>query len=107
MDSFDLIEEQDLESVRSSAFMGRMNIYFNRGYYEYGRGYKKGADPVFKAGLEFKLDVAHETGHMILKSYGGNTYSWEHKGPLILYHLNMHCLIQFIQDWRDRFNEIL
>ncbi|HAJ0062747.1 TPA: PAAR domain-containing protein [Escherichia coli] len=80
MDSFDLIEEQDLESVRSSAFMGRMNIYFNRGYYEYGRGYKKGADPVFKAGLEFKLDVAHETGHMILKSYGGNTYSWEHKG---------------------------
>ncbi|NYY76180.1 hypothetical protein DMI70_18270 [Escherichia coli] len=87
--------------------MGRMNIYFNRGYYEYGRGYKKGADPVFKAGLEFKLDVAHETGHMILKVTVGIRIHGSIKGPLILYHLNMHCLIQFIRDWRDRFNEIL
>ena len=29
---------------------------------------------------EFKVTAAHEIGHEILQAYGGNVYSWQHKG---------------------------
>lgn len=53
-------------------------ISYNDGYIKYSNGwfFNQSNDE----DEEFKETSAHEIGHEILQAYGGNVYSWQHKG---------------------------
>ncbi len=57
--------------------------FYNVGYLEFSDGW--GYDTEEKEEKDFKLTAAHELGHTILESYGGVTYSWQHKGSSYLF----------------------
>ena len=70
------------EYGRSSSLAGFRKICHNYGFY-YSR-YIKGLEPDYNAAAEsrFKLDSAHEMGHILLNKYGAGSspdYSWSHK----------------------------
>jgi len=61
--------------------LGQM-IYYNVGYMEYSNGWDY-IEPS-KADDQFQHTAAHEIGHEILKAYGGDLYSFQHKGTSYL-----------------------
>ncbi|EAW1174090.1 PAAR domain-containing protein [Salmonella enterica subsp. enterica] len=83
MSSFELTESLDKNSGRSSSLWGFREVVHNLGYY-YGR-YLSGmeANYIQAAESRFKLDSAHEMGHIVLNQYSSGSspdYSWTHKG---------------------------
>jgi hypothetical protein len=63
--------------------VSRQAICYNVGYiYEYFYKYKWGYQSEINEDEEFKFTSAHETGHEILKKYGGTIYSYGHKGSV-------------------------
>ncbi|HEF0010724.1 PAAR domain-containing protein [Citrobacter braakii] len=82
MPSFSLVECLESEYGRSSSLAGFRKICHNYGFY-YSR-YIQGLEPDYNAAAEsrFKLDSAHEMGHILLNKYGAGSspdYSWSHK----------------------------
>ncbi|EAQ8939494.1 PAAR domain-containing protein, partial [Salmonella enterica] len=83
MPPFKLIESLEREPARSVSLQGFRKVYHNLGFY-YDRYLKnREKDAYTPANERFKLDSAHEMGHIILDRYGSDSspdYSWTHKG---------------------------
>lgn len=80
---FDLIENLDNEYGRSTSLAGFRKVNHNLGYYydRYLQGKEK--DSYIATENQFKLDAAHEMGHVVLNKYAPHSfpdYSWSHKG---------------------------
>ncbi|HHN8624110.1 PAAR domain-containing protein [Escherichia fergusonii] len=83
MSSFKLVESLDDVFGRSVSLWGFRKVVHNLGYY-YSR-YLSGMEKNYNqaADFRFRLDSAHEMGHIVLNEYSsGSTpdYSWTHKG---------------------------
>ncbi|MDK9364654.1 PAAR domain-containing protein [Lelliottia wanjuensis] len=83
MSEFDLIENLDNEYGRSTSLVGLRKVNHNLGYYydRYLQGKEK--DGYIATENQFKLDSAHEMGHIVLNKYAPHSspdYSWSHKG---------------------------
>lgn len=60
--------------------ISREAVCYNVGYIKYSNGWSYESE--FNEDVNFKETSAHEVGHEILKSYGGTTYSYGHKGSV-------------------------
>ena len=60
--------------------ISREAVCYNVGYIKYSNGWSHESE--FNEDVNFKETSAHEVGHEILKSYGGTTYSYGHKGSV-------------------------
>ncbi len=70
--------------------ISREAICYNVGYiYEYHYKNKWSYQTEILEDKEFEFTSAHEIGHEILKSYGGTTYSYGHKGSVNVVTQNM------------------
>lgn len=83
MPSFDLIESLDNDYGRSISLKLFRKVCHNLGYYHNRYLKHLEINAVDSANAHFRLDAAHEMGHIVLDKYGSKSskdYSWSHKG---------------------------
>ncbi|MRS16348.1 PAAR domain-containing protein [Enterobacteriaceae bacterium RIT691] len=83
MSEFELVENLDGEYGRSSSLAGFRKVSHNLGFYydRYLQGKEK--DGYIATANRFRLDSAHEMGHIVLNKYASHSspdFSWSHKG---------------------------
>lgn len=83
MPSFKLTEVLESDYGRSTSLAGFRKVCHNLGYYYERYVQQLEINYLSSAESRFKMDSAHEMGHIVLDKYGDGSspdYSWSHKG---------------------------